>query len=227
MRKVENNAEIVAEAIPIAGKTIVDIGCGTGVLLLWLRSQGGKAFGIDTLEMLVKAIKVSSETRDFIAAAVAQELPFKADSVHAAIYFASLHHIPKANIFHSLKDCQRILKTNGRIVIVEPDARRDSYFEVIRLVEDEREIQAYTYSKIKSAARVGLRMIEERFVFFERKYRDYEKLIETFVDDQGAAKKALSEGKEIFSRYAHNRGVAWDDFSFRSHCRINILEKTV
>jgi ubiquinone/menaquinone biosynthesis C-methylase UbiE len=176
--------------------------------------------------MLVKAIKVSSETRDFIVAAVAQDLPFKADSVHAAIYFASLHHIPKADIFHSLKDCQRILKPNGRIVVVEPVARKDSYFEVIRLAEDEREIQAYAYSKIKSAARDGLRMIQERFVFFERKYRDYEKLIETFIDDQSEARKALSEGKKVFSRYAQDRGVAWDDFSFHSHCRINILEKT-
>jgi hypothetical protein len=118
-----------------------------------------------------------------------------------------------------------VLKSNGKAIIVEPIGRNDSYFEVIRLVEDERESQALTYSIIKSADRLGLRMVEERFVFFERNYQDYQKLIETFIDDQTEARRALSEGKEVFSRYAQDIGVAWDDFSFQSHCRINILEK--
>jgi ubiquinone/menaquinone biosynthesis C-methylase UbiE len=227
MRKAESDTEIIAEAIPIEGETIVDIGCGTGSLVQWLRVQGGKALGLDTLEMLAKAIKTSPGARDLFVAGLAQALPFKKDSVDAVIYFASLHHVPKEDIFSALKECHRVLKSKGRAVILEPVGREGSYFEVIRLVEDEREIQAFTYSLIKSADNIGLRMIEEKFVFFERKYQDYQILIKTHIDDRDEAREALKGAKEVFSRYAHDRGVAWEDFSFRSFSRINILEKTV
>ena len=226
MRKVEKDSEIISEALTLKGKTIIDIGCGTGDLVRWLNSEGANAVGLDTPGMLAKAVKIEPEIRDHSIAGLAQCLPFKKNSADSFVYFASLHHIEKRFISDSLKECHRVLKYSGKAVIVEPVGRKGSYFEVVRLVEDEREIQAYAYSVIESSAEIGLKIMEEKFVFFERKYRDYRKLIATFVDNQDIAIKVLSEAKEIYTRFARERGVAWDDFPFRSICRINILEKT-
>jgi len=225
MKKVETDQEIIAAAISLEEKSILDIGCGMGGLVHWLNSQGAYAVGLDTLEMMGKAKKEVSGISKHFLAGVAERLPLKNDCMDAVVYFASLHHIPREEICNALKECHRVLKSKGKAVIVEPVGRKGSYFEVVRLVEDEREIQKLALSAIKAACRIGLKPIEEEFVFFERTYQDYQQLIETFVDDQKEASQALSAAKEVFLRFAQDRGVAWNNFVFRSICRINILEK--
>ncbi|MBN1224987.1 MAG: methyltransferase domain-containing protein [Candidatus Aminicenantes bacterium] len=225
MKKLKLDSEVLSGKIRIEEKTILDIGCGLGNLVRWMISKGGTAVGLDMPEMLAKVIRTDSESNGRYVAGFAQNLPFKKCCMDAVVYFASLHHIPKTEILNALKECHRVLKAKGRALIIEPVGRKGSYFEVVRLVEDEREIHRFAYSVIKSANRIGLKMIEEEFVFFERKYQDYQKLIATFVEDRDEAKKVLSEAKEVYSRFAADRGVARRDFSFRSICRINVLEK--
>jgi ubiquinone/menaquinone biosynthesis C-methylase UbiE len=225
MRKVKSDSEILRAAFLIKGNTILDIGCGMGNLVRWMCSEGGNAVGLDVPEMVKKAIRANSESRGRYVAGSAQNLPFKKNCMDAVVYFASLHHVPQADISQALRECHRILKAEGRAIIIEPVGREGSYFEVVRLVEDEREMHRFVYSEIKSAEGIGMHTIEERYVYFERKYRDYQKLIETFVNDPGEAERALSEAKEVFSRFAHDRGVGWGEYAFRSICRINILEK--
>jgi len=225
MNKVESDSEIIAATISLEEKSILDIGCGMGGLVHWLNSQGACAVGLDALEMLGKAKKEVSGLSKHLLAGAAERLPIKSDCMDAIVYFASLHHIPREEIWNALKECHRVLKSEGKAVIVEPVGRKGSYFEVVKLVEDEREIQKFALSAIKAACRIGLKPLEEEFVFFERTYQDYQHLIETFVDDQKEASQALSAAKEVFFRFAQDRGVAWNDFAFRSICRINILEK--
>jgi len=225
MKRIKHDYEVLSGTISIEGKTILDIGCGTGELVRWLHAAGGYALGLDTPGMLAKASGFHFEDGVRFIAGIAQNLPVKQGSLDAVVYFASLHHIPKDKIENALIECHRVLKPGGRAIIVEPAGGKDSYFEVVSLVEDEREIQAFAYSLIKSSGKTGLIMTEEKFFFFERKYRDYQKLIGTFIDDRREAERALNEAREVFSRYARARGLDWHEFAFRSICRVNILEK--
>jgi ubiquinone/menaquinone biosynthesis C-methylase UbiE len=141
------------------------------------------------------------------------------------VYFASLHHVPKEKIKDALQECQRVLKFGGEVIIVEPVGEKGSYFEVVNMIEDEREIQAYVYSMLKSANKMGLQMLKEEYAFFERKFQDYQKLVDVFVDDPIQAKNALEEARQVYKRFAGNTGIAFEEYSFRSICRINLLQK--
>jgi ubiquinone/menaquinone biosynthesis C-methylase UbiE len=225
MRKVQNDADMISGVVQPNGKTVIDIGCGTGDLVRWMSSQGGCAVGVDMPEMLNKALTVSPKENYRYIAGLAERLPFKKECADAVVYFASLHHVPKEKIKDALHECQRVLKIGGNAIIVEPVGEEGSYFEVVSLIEDEREIQAYVYSRLKSANKMGLRMLKEEYAFFERKFQDYQKLVDVFVDEPIQAKSALAEARQVFKRFAENAGIAFEEYSFRSICRINLLQK--
>jgi 2-polyprenyl-3-methyl-5-hydroxy-6-metoxy-1,4-benzoquinol methylase len=71
MRKVASDSEMLSGAIQPEGKTIIDIGCGTGSLARWMNSQGGYAIGMDMPEMLAKIVNSSSMKNDRYIAGLA------------------------------------------------------------------------------------------------------------------------------------------------------------
>lgn len=81
----------------------IEIGCGIGQLKEILPH--------------IKTIDVAySKWTDIVGDA--QELPLKSESAANLILFDVLHHLPKPILF--FKEAQRILKSKGRVVIVEP-----------------------------------------------------------------------------------------------------------
>lgn len=87
-------------------KPILDLGCGTGLLLKILVKS--KVFGCDiSFEMLKKA----KERGEFVVQADLDYLPFKPNTFAIVLSFTSLQNLPDTK--QALKEAKRILKSNG------------------------------------------------------------------------------------------------------------------
>jgi ubiquinone/menaquinone biosynthesis C-methylase UbiE len=225
MTKVQSHGEFLSGHFDFPGKTVVDIGCGTGDFVRWMAEQGAAATGIDNLEMIARAVESPKTGDERYLVGTAQEVPIEDGRVDAALYIASFHHIPELSMPRALAECRRILKPGGTAIFVEPVGETGSYYEVVRLVEDEREIQAKAYAAIASAENAGFRMAAEGAYYLERSFSDYLHLLELFVVDAAQRIDVAAAARAVTERLCRTADTSFDAFRYRSICRMNILEK--
>lgn len=110
--------QLTAEAIRYCelqnGARVLDIGCGCGVSVEYLRELGFRAVGID---YQVRNPNCSL----FVARSEATCLPIASESMDAALAECSLSLMDKKE--EVLAECSRILKTNGRLAITDMYSR--------------------------------------------------------------------------------------------------------
>ncbi|MEW6366369.1 MAG: class I SAM-dependent methyltransferase [Acidobacteriota bacterium] len=225
MRQVSTNWEILAENFSFAGRSVVDVGCGTGELVRWLTGQGANVTGLDTPQMLEKGESSPRAGGEKYMTGGAEKLPLEDECADLIIYFASLHHAPPERLADALSECRRVLKPGGHAVFIEPVAQPGSYYEIVRLVEDEAEIQKLAHAAIRDGTRLGMRAVKEELFFIERSFEDYVRLLNTFVDDENKRETALRQARIATERLAAESGQRFGDYRFRSTCRLHILEK--
>ena len=105
---------------PPAGRRILDVGCGDGILAVELASRRAIVTGIDASpEMIAAARRRASREKqhnDFVVAE-AGALPFDAESFDAVVAVAVLCFVEHPGT--SLRDMGRVLRPGGRLVIGE------------------------------------------------------------------------------------------------------------
>lgn len=105
---------------PKANETIVDIGCGNGLLTLELAravGSGGKAIGVDPSSDMLSPAKARCEGFDWVEILIgtANDLPIESGTVDKAVsvqVFEYLDDIPGA-----IAEVRRVLKPGGKLVI--------------------------------------------------------------------------------------------------------------
>jgi len=225
MKKVKNELEILLDIDSFVDKVVIDVGCGTGEMVRELATRGARVTGMDTREMIKKAkdgLRAGNET---YLVGGGENLPFEDNHANTVIFFASLHHIPEGMMNQALLEAHRILKHGGVVFCVEPVGLQGSYFEILSLVEDERDIQNKAFKAIKQAIKKGLANTKEFMVYMERSFEDYVKLLNVFVDDEAKKNECLVRAKKITDQLSREVGINFQDFRYRSVCRINILKK--
>lgn len=117
---VENTLKQTLKHIePKAGDCLLDMGCGTGVLLSMLEKRYPEVFltGIDpTQEMLDIATKRFSK-KIHIEQSWAEQLPFDDEKFDWIISCNMFHYIREPEIV--LKEMMRVLKPTGQVVITD------------------------------------------------------------------------------------------------------------
>ncbi|EDY16564.1 Methyltransferase type 11 [Chthoniobacter flavus Ellin428] len=113
----------IAELQP--GETVLDVGCGTGSLLIEAARQMGSGsllHGVEpSSEMLAharhKAKELISETQ-FVQGS-ADQIPFPGRSFDVVFCTMVLHHLPASVQTGAIKEMCRVVRPNGRIVIID------------------------------------------------------------------------------------------------------------
>ncbi|QIN81877.1 methyltransferase domain-containing protein [Rubrobacter tropicus] len=155
---------IIVEAFePLAGKRLLDIGCGSGALARLLSDRGAHVGGVDPNAQALALAREAVPGGTFHVAG-AESLPFADDSFDGAVFLNSFHHVPKPAMRQALHEAARVVEPAGPIVVVEPLAE-GSFFFALRPVEDETEV--------RTAAQYALRQAVESGAFEQQRRVDY------------------------------------------------------
>ena len=107
------------------GESMLDVGCGTGTLALAARRRlgaVGAVHGVDASpEMIARAQSKSARLGLPVVfqVAAAQSLPFADATFDAVFCTLAMHHLPEDVRAGALAEMRRVLKPQGRVLIVE------------------------------------------------------------------------------------------------------------
>jgi ubiquinone/menaquinone biosynthesis C-methylase UbiE len=184
---------------PLQGRRILDIGCGRGNLLQALAERGASVSGLDPDEAMLEVAQ-ALVPKAVLKQGCAQLLPFGAASMHAAIFLNSLHHIPIPDMLLALEEAARVVGKGGSVIVVEP-LSEGSFFDALRLIEDETEVRQAAQDAIVRARRRGI-VSEIRQIEYER--------IETFSDAEAFLERAvmIDPSREVRAQAARGKLLA-------------------
>jgi ubiquinone/menaquinone biosynthesis C-methylase UbiE len=122
--KTFRNNIIRLAAIP-KGAAVLDVGCGTGTLALMAKEavgEQGKVFGIDAApEMIEVARHKASHGNSAVnfQQGVIEALPFEDGTFDYVLSTLMFHHLPTDLKQQGLAEIYRVLKPNGRLLIID------------------------------------------------------------------------------------------------------------
>jgi SAM-dependent methyltransferase len=159
LREATTDLAMLDRLVKPAGHDIVDVGCGSGALVRALAERGARPIGLEiSAEQLAPALASDEDNQSRYVVGRAEELPFADGSVDVVVFMRALHHVPAADLPRALTEARRVLRPGGLVYVVEPLAE-GSYFELLSLVEDEREVRAAAQRALKDSGGFGLERV--------------------------------------------------------------------
>jgi SAM-dependent methyltransferase len=114
--------EVLADTVGVDGLDVLDVGCGAGDLVRWLRRHGARPVGVECgAEMRARAIADDPDHADDYVDAGGQKLPFDDHTFDLVVYSYSLHHVPVPELPTALAEARRVLGAGGTLYVVEPE----------------------------------------------------------------------------------------------------------
>jgi ubiquinone/menaquinone biosynthesis C-methylase UbiE len=98
----------------LAGRRVVDVGCGTGRLALALAERGARVWGVDPSDEMLAEARANAGGKVALKRASAEELPFKDGWFEGAVFRLVIHLVDRRR---ALSESARVLTPGGRIVV--------------------------------------------------------------------------------------------------------------
>ena len=181
---------------PIAGRRLVDVGCGPGAMTAALAGHGARMTGIDPGTAAIAAVRERAPDCTF-EAGLAERLPFADGAFDGAVILNALHHVPDPRA--ALDEAARVVVPEGRIVVVEPLAE-GSFFAALRPVEDETAIRAAAQAAIAEAIAAGrFRCLADTTFVRRETFTDRDAFLERVAAVDPARRIAIRDNAEAIA----------------------------
>ncbi len=95
-------------------KVVLDVGVGTGIIASLIASAGHAVLGVDISAGMLR--QAADRIQQRVALADAVSLPIRANSVDAAIFMWSLHHVGDPTA--ALREARRAVRPDGTVIVV-------------------------------------------------------------------------------------------------------------
>jgi ubiquinone/menaquinone biosynthesis C-methylase UbiE len=223
---INDELEVLAALVPLAGQDIIELGCGNAMLArsLLARYPGSRVTGLEVdTRQHAKNLAAPQPGLHFVAGG-AQAVPFADASFDLALMLKSLHHVPLDLLDQALAEVHRVLRPQGLLYVSEP-VFAGALNEVMRLYHDEEQVRAAALHAVQRAVAAGAweQVAERHFdmpVHF-RDFADYEQRMigVTFLEHRLDA-ATLAAVRARFEPHMGAQGAA-----FVRPMRVNLLRK--
>ena len=112
--------EALVEMGDLAGRRVLDVGCGTGAPASALRDRGADVSGVDASAEMLREAHARGLPRDRFVHGRAEALPFPDGAFERTLMRLVAHHVDRSRAFAEL---HRVLEPGGRAVVatLDPD----------------------------------------------------------------------------------------------------------
>lgn len=172
---VDDELDVLAAGVPIAGRDIVELGCGAAKLARSLleRHPDSRVTGLEVDERQHAKNLASPHAGLQFVAAGAQSIPVADASFDLAVMLKSLHHVPIALLAPALTEVARVLRPRGHLYVSEP-VYDGPLNEVVRLFNDEGAVRAAAQAAVDAALKTGAwEQVAERFFMMPVSFKDF------------------------------------------------------
>jgi len=118
LRPVDSNwwevFELLVREGDLAGRRVLDVGCGTGRLATALAERGSRVWGVDPSEEMLRQARAVAGNRVGLKHGRAEELPFKDAWFERAVLRTVVHLVDRPR---ALPELARVVAPGGRAVI--------------------------------------------------------------------------------------------------------------
>jgi ubiquinone/menaquinone biosynthesis C-methylase UbiE len=173
---VNDELDVLADLVPIAGREIIELGCGAAAFARSLlgRHPGCKVVGLEVDERQHAKNLASPQPGLQFVAGGAQSIPFVDESFDLALMLKSLHHVPMPLLAKALGEAARVLRPRGYLYVSEP-VYGGRLNELIRLFNDEGHVRAAAQAAVDAALASGMwEQVAERFFEMPVSFRDFD-----------------------------------------------------
>lgn len=126
------------------GKTVLDVGCGLGMMMERFSREGNRVLGIDITPQVLKEF---SKEEFFVQEADARDIPFQDNTFDLVYSLGVIEHFDETQ--QALEEQVRVCKPGGWVVAVVPYAHTPYYWASVvfeRLTRPEHDLQV-TYGR--------------------------------------------------------------------------------
>jgi len=220
---VENELDLLASLLPLAGQQIIELGCGAARLARELvrRHAGSTVTGVEVdARQHARNLATPQDGLVFVSG-VAQAIPAATASCDLVLMLKSLHHVPVAAMAAALAEVARVLRPGGHLYVSEP-MFAGPLNEVTRIYNDEQVVRAAAQAALDTAIAGGAwsEVTQRKFVVpvHFTDFADYEKRMvhQTFADHRLNA-ETLARVRE---RFEASLGPEGADFLQPMHVRL-------
>ncbi|MFH1454128.1 MAG: class I SAM-dependent methyltransferase [Armatimonadota bacterium] len=108
------------------GQIVMDVGCGTGIMLPLLKEHVGRkgcVYAVDVSEKMLKKARTKHKGRNiyFVNSDVCS-LPFTPESFDAVLCYSSFPHFKDRE--KALKSLSKVLKPKGKLIVAHSDSKK-------------------------------------------------------------------------------------------------------
>ena len=154
MRRIESILDPILDAVDVQGKTVIDVGCGTGDVARWLSAQGATVIGVDKPDMVEKARHAGTPANVTFSAGAGEDIPAEDGIVDIVLFLASFHHVPVEEMPKAREETYRVLRSGGHAIFIEPIIEC-SYYLITSLAEDVGKIERHVGVMAQAMGRMG------------------------------------------------------------------------
>lgn len=217
----------LARRMALPGADILDVGSGDGAFARELACRGAHVTGLECSEAQLALCREAPPAADerYIGG-VGEALPFPDACFDATVFRASLHHVPPARMADALREARRVTREGGELFVFEP-LTKGTWFEMMRLVDDETEVRGLAQQAIAQAVADGwLRRLGAETLTAEVAYPDLE-AVRRRTEAIKAGRGELFDARrdEIERRFLDGEPVSGGGRLFRQPFRLDVLGK--